>query len=371
MLTDEERNHLRQLMAAGAAPARKLMHARILLKADHSPEGAGWVDERIAEAVEASQPTVARVRKQSVEEGLEAALNRRPPRREYQRKLDGEHEARLSALACSEPPQGQVRWSLRLRADKLVELEIIDSVASQTVGRLLKKNELNPHLRTQWCIPPHQSAEFVWRMEEVLAVYTRPCDPRYPPVCLDEVSQPVLRDTRAPLPLQPGQGQRVDYESARGGVMNRFLFCEPLQGQRWLEVTERRTKVDWAHQIKALVDVPYPDAQRLVLVMDNLNTHTLAARYEAFPPVEAKRLAGKLAIHYTPKHGSWLNMAEIELRVLSRQCLDRRVPNRATLAAEVVAWQARRTATGGAIDWRFTTADARITLKRLYPSIEE
>jgi transposase len=208
-------------------------------------------------------------------------------------------------------------------------------------------------------------------MEDVLDVYTRPYEPRLPQVCMDEVSKQLLRDTRTPLPIRPGQLQRVDYEYEREGVVNLFLFCEPLQGQRWVTVTEQRTKVDWAHQIQDLVDVRYPEAERIVLVMDNLNTHTPAALYEVFPPAEAKRLVDKLEIHYRPKHGSWLNMAEIELSVLSRQCLHRRVPEVATLQAEVDAWQARRNTASTSIDWRFTTDDARIKLKRLYPSIEE
>ncbi len=208
-------------------------------------------------------------------------------------------------------------------------------------------------------------------MEDILDVYTRPYDPRYPQVCMDEVSKQLLRDTRAPLPATPGQVQRVDYEYEREGVVNLFLFCEPLQGQRWVTVTAQRTKADWAWQIKDLVDVRYPEAERIVLVMDNLNTHGPASLYEVFPPAEAKRLADKLEIHYTPKHGSWLNMAEIELSVLSRQCLDRRVPDATTLSTEVAAWEARRNAVSRPIDWRFTTDDARIKLKRLYPSIQE
>ncbi len=205
----------------------------------------------------------------------------------------------------------------------------------------------------------------------MLEVYTRPYDPRYPQVCMDEVSKQLLRDTRTPLPMEPGRVQRHDYEYERGGVVNVFLFCEPLQGRRWVDVTEQRTKVDWAHQIKELVDERYPEAEKIVLVMDNLNTHTPASLYEAFDPAEARRLAEKLEIHYTPKHGSWLNMAEIELSVLSRQCLDRRVPDFETLEAEAVAWQERRDAIGGKIDWRFTTEDARVKLKRLYPSLQE
>ncbi len=188
---------------------------------------------------------------------------------------------------------------------------------------------------------------------------------------MDEVSKQLLRDTRTPLPMEPGSPQRQDYEYERGGVVNLFLFCEPLKGRRWVDVTERRTKMDWAHQIKELVDERYPQAERIVLVMDNLNTHTPASLYEAFKPSEARRLAEKLEIHYTPKHGSWLNMAEIELSVLSRQCLDRRVPDFETLQTEACAWQQRRNATGNKIDWRFTTEDARIKLKRLYPSLQE
>jgi hypothetical protein len=209
-------------------------------------------------------------------------------------------------------------------------------------------------------------------MEDVLEVYTRPYDWRYPQVCMDEVSKQLLRDTRQPLPMEPGKPERRDYEYERGGVVNLFLFCEPLQGRRWVDVTEQqRTRADWAHQIKELVDERYSEAERIVLVMDNLNTHTPASLYEAFDPTEAKRLAEKLEIHYTPKHGSWLNMAEIELSVLSRQCLDRRVADFETLQSEVEAWQERRDAAANKIDWRFRTEDARIKLKRLYPSLQE
>jgi hypothetical protein len=226
-------------------------------------------------------------------------------------------------------------------------------------------------LSTQWVIPPEQNGAFVAHMEDVLDVYTRPYDPRFPQVCLDETSKQLLRETREPLPMEPGQVERVDYEYERGGVMNLFMVCEPLAGKRWVAVTERRTKRDFAHQIKELVDVRYPEAERIVLIMDNLNTHEAGSLYEAFPPAEARRLAAKLEIHHTPKHGSWLNMAEIELSVLSRQCLDRRVPDEETLEREVAAWQARRNASAGAIDWRFSTEDARIKLKRLYPSVQE
>lgn len=205
-------------------------------------------------------------------------------------------------------------------------------------------------------------------MEDVLDVYQQPYDPRFPQVCMDETSKQLVAETRTPLPPVPGRPAGVDAEYERRGVANLFLAVEPLRGQRQVAVTERRTKTDWAHFMQQLSDVHYPDAERIVLVLDNLNTHGSASFYEAFPPAEAHRLAHRFAFHYTPKHGSWLNMAEIELSVLSRQCLDRRIPDADTLVTEVAAWTAARNTHGGSIDWRFTTTDARIKLKRLYPS---
>jgi transposase len=208
-------------------------------------------------------------------------------------------------------------------------------------------------------------------MEDVLDVYTRPYDERFPQVCLDEKSKQLVGEVREPLAASPGRPARHDYEYERNGTANLFIVCEPLAGWRHVEVTERRTKLDWAHCVQDLVDVHYPEAEKIVLVMDNLNTHTPAALYEAFVPVEARRIARKLEIHYTPKHGSWLNMAEIELSVLSRQCLDRRIPDRESLAGEVDTWEAERNAAESSIDWRFTSDEARIKLKRLYPEIVE
>ena len=220
-------------------------------------------------------------------------------------------------------------------------------------------------------IPPEASGEFVWRMEDVLGVYSRPVDPSRPLVCMDEMPEQLLADTRPPEPPAPGRPARADYEYERRGTANLFLACEPLAGKRWVHATERRTAVDWAHEIRDLVDVRYPEAETIVLVLDNLNIHSPGSLYEAFPPAEAKRLADRLEIHPTPKHGSWLNVAEIELRILSAQCLGRRIPDRATLQAEVDAWAQRRNAAGGTVDWRFSAADARIKLKRLYPKIQE
>jgi hypothetical protein len=220
-----------------------------------------------------------------------------------------------------------------------------------------------------WVIPAEQNVEFVAHMEEVLDVYTRPADPRRPQVCLDEASKQLLADVRPPLPMRPGAVERVDSEYKREGTANLFMLFEPLAGWRHVVVTQQRTRVDFAHVIKYLVDERYPAAEQIVLVMDQLNTHTKASLYEAFPPAEAKRLADKLEIHYTPKHGSWLNMAEIELSVLARQCLRDRLANAQTLKTEVAAWEQERNNASLTVDWRFTTADARIKLKHLYPSI--
>ena len=207
-------------------------------------------------------------------------------------------------------------------------------------------------------------------MEDVLDVYKRPYDPRHPNVCLDETSRQLIGETRIPVPACPGQPARYDYEYKRNGVANLFMIFEPLVGKRHVKVTQRRTKTDWAYCVREMVDQIYPDAEQIVLVMDNLNTHNKSSLYEAFEPAEAKRIADKLEIHYTPKHGSWLDMAEIELGILARQCLSRRINNTEQLKDEVDAWQAIRNTAKAKVNWRFTTDDARIKLKKLYPSIE-
>jgi hypothetical protein len=220
-----------------------------------------------------------------------------------------------------------------------------------------------------WVIPPDANTEFVAHMEEVLDVYTRPIDPQRPLVCFDEASKQLLADLREPLPMIPGEVERVDSEYEREGTVNLFMLFAPLLCWRQVIVTKRRTRVDFAQVVKYLVDECFPGAEIIVLVLDQLNTHSKASLYEAFPPQEAKRLADKLEIHHTPKHGSWLNMAEIELRVLARQCLAERVPDPDTLTQAITAWQHKRNTAQATVDWRFTTADARIKLKRLYPSI--
>ena len=208
-------------------------------------------------------------------------------------------------------------------------------------------------------------------MEDVLELYSLPYDPKRPLICLDESSKQQLIEVRKPIPIEPGSPERYDTEYERNGVSNLFMIFEPLTGWRHVEVTDRRTSIDWAHQVKALVDGRYKDADTLVLVEDNLNTHTPASFYKAFEPEEARRIIDKLEFHYTPKHGSWLDMAEIELSILSRQCLNRRIPDQQTLRREVEAWEGKRNECKATMDWRFTTDDARIKLKRLYPVLPE
>jgi transposase len=220
-----------------------------------------------------------------------------------------------------------------------------------------------------WCIPA-ASASFVAAMEHILDLYELPYNPLRPMVCFDETSKQLIAETRIPLPARPGHVLRYDYEYRRNGTSNLFLFFEPLAAWRHVEVTEHRTKIDFAHQMRWLVDVAYPDAECIEVVMDNLNTHTYAALYEAFEPAEARRIARKLAFHFTPKHASWLNMAEIEFSVFMRK-LGLRVPDEKTLKQKVNAIETSRNQTRLSIDWQFTTDDARIKLKRLYPSIPD
>jgi hypothetical protein len=232
----------------------------------------------------------------------------------------------------------------------------------------VKKTVRKPWLKKPWCIP-EVGAAFVAAMEDVLEVYAEPYDPTRPTVNFDATNKQLIPETRQPLPAQPGRPQRYEYEYARNGTRNLFLFVEPQAGQRHVHVTEQRTKVDFAHEMQWLVDIGYPEATGIRVVLDNLNTHKIASLYDAFEPGEARRIARKLELHYTPKHGSWLNMAEIELSVLQHQCLDRRIPDAVTLTREIAAWEYQRNTEQATINWRFSVSDARNKLKRLYPSL--
>ena len=359
-LTAEQRNQLQHLVRAGKGTARVTVRARILLKTDE-----GWSAPQVAQALDVAEGTVFRIKRRFAEEGLEGVLQDRPQAHRY-RKLDDRGEAHLIALACSEPPEGHEHWTLRLLAGQVVELGLAPSLSHETVRLHLKKNSLKPWQKQEWCIPK-VSAEFVAHMEDVLDLYAQPYDPRRPVVCFDETSTQLLADTRPPLPAQPGRPARQDYEYRREGTRNPFLTCEPMAGWRHVQVTERRTMQDFARQMRWLVDEAYPEVPVVRVVLDNLNTHRTASLYETFPAAEARRVAKRLEFHYTPKHGSWLNMAEIEFSVLSRSCLKQRVPNEPALRREVQALVTKRNAARATINWRFSTQDARGKLHRLYP----
>ena len=367
-LQADERAALEAITRKGSHRSRKVINALILLNCDEGAFNQRRVrGEDVAEVLKVSMRTLDRVKKRFVEEGLETLLNGRPSQRRYQRKADGDLEARLVALSCSEPPKGYSQWSLRLLADRAVELEYIDSISYETVRRVLKKNEIKPWRKIGWVIPPAGNGDFDAAMERVLDVYRRPYDVTQPVVCMDETPRQLIHETRTPLAPQPGRLERHDYEYERCGVCNVFMATEPLAGRRLTKVTERRTKTDWAQFIEDIAE-RYIDAEQITLVMDNLNTHSPGALYEAFPPDQAKALWDRFEFVYTPKHGSWLNVAEIELNVMISQCLRRRIDNLEELREEVSTWQAHRDQLEATVNWQFTAKDARIKLERLYPT---
>src|SRR6516165_10261570 len=296
---------------------------------------------------------------------LEAALSEEP-RPRAQRKLTGKEEAILVATACSKPPVGRARWTLELLAGELVKLTEHDSVSRETVRRRLAENDLKPWRKDMWCIP-QVDAEYVARMEDVLDLYAEPPDPKRPVVCFDESPTQLIGEVRPPIPAAPGQPRRYDYEYRRNGTVNLFVFLDAHRPWRKVKVTEQRTAREFAECMRDLVDVHYPHADLVRVVMDNLSTHTAGALYEAFPAPEAHRILRRLEFHYTPKHASWLNMVEIEIGVLRGQCLDRRIDDPNRLVTEIRAWQRQRNAACARIKWMFTTEKARAKMGRAYP----
>ena len=272
------------------------------------------------------------------------------------------------ATACAKPPAGRRRWTLTLLADALVKLTDHDSLSGETVRRRLAENDLKPWRRDMWCIP-HVDGEYVARMEDVLDLYAEPPDPKRPLVCFDETPVQLIGEVRQPIPPEPGKRERYDYEYRRNGTVNLFVTFDPHRGWRNVEVTDRRTFVDYAYCMRELVDVHYPKAACIRVVQDNLSIHTAGALYQAFAPAEARRILRRLEFHYTPKHASWLNMVECEIGVLQRQCLGRRIDDPKRLKTEIAAWQRQRNKTRARIKWMFTTDKARAKLGRAYPAI--
>lgn len=339
----------------------------MLLQADVN--GPGWTDAQIAAAYHARVRTVEKLRERLVTEGFESVLHGKqrahpptPP------KLDSAGEAQLIALWLGKPPAGYGQWTLRLPADQLVQLDIVTSICPETARKTLKKNGITKRMVDYWVIPPEQDAEFVAGMEEVLDTYAQPVDPQQPLVCMDEQPYQLLLETRVSLPATATHGTRVDYEYERNGTASIFMFAEPLSGWRSTTAREHRTKADWAQEVAHLLDTRYI-GQRITLVVDNLNTHTKGAFYTVFEPAVARAYVKRIDFVYTPKHGSWLNIAECELSALTRQCLTgRRIGQLSILQQEVAAWATCTNDQQRAVDWHFKIDDARVKLKRLYPN---
>jgi transposase len=359
-LTEAEQRELTALVSTGQRSARKIKRAQILLAADR-----GLSDEAIASAVAASGSTVYRTKRRFIEGGLEAALSEEP-RKGVERKLDDKQQALLIATACSNPPAGRARWTLELLAGEMVKLTEHDSLSRETVRRRLAENHLKPWRKTMWCIPK-VDAEYVACMEDVLDLYHQTPDPTQPVICFDESPIQLIGEVRQPIPAKPGRCQRYDYEYRRNGTANLFVFLDAHRPWRRVKVTDQRTADDFALCMRELTDVHFPQAECIRVVLDNLSTHKPAALYKAFPADEARRVRKRLAFHYTPKHASWLNMVEIEIGVLKRQCLDRRIDNRDRLVTEIDQWQKQRNRSAHQIDWMFSTEKARTKMAKAYP----
>ena len=359
-LSQAERVELKALLSGGAAAARKLKRAQIVLAAD-----AGASDEEIARSVGVGGSTVYRTKRRFVLGNLVAALSEEP-RPGAARKLSGKEEALLVATACSKPPAGRARWTLELLAGEMVKLTGHGELSRETVRRRLAENDLKPWRRDMWCIPKVDGA-YVARMEDVLDLYAETADPKRPVVCFDESPTQLIGEVRQPIAAAPGQLARYDCEYRRNGTANLFVFLDAHQPWRTVKVTDSRTARDFAECMRDLVDLHYPMAEVIRVVLDNLSTHSPGALYEAFPAPEAHRILRRLDLHYTPKHASWLNMVEIEIGVLRTQCLDRRIDNRHILEVEVAEWERQRNAQGAHIKWMFTTQRARIKMVRAYP----
>jgi transposase len=325
----------------------------------------GSTDEAIAANVRVGTSTVYRTKQRYVEEGLERALNE-APRPKPERKLAAHEEALLVAVACSDPPSGRTCWTLQLLADEMVRLTVHQRLSDETVRRRLSEVDLKPWQKKMWCVPK-LDAEYVARMEDVLALYAEAPNPQRPVVCFDETPRQLIGEARVPIRAEPGKRARFDYEYVRNGTANVFMFVDIHQPWRHAKVTDQRACADFAACMRDLVDLHYPDAERIRVVLDNLSTHTPSALYQTFEPAEARRILSRLEFHFTPKHASWLNMVEIEIGVMVRQCLDRRIGDKETLISQVTAWQRRRNREQARIRWMFTVERAREKMGAAYP----
>lgn len=368
-LETEERKAIRKILRRTNSTNRRT-RCTILLNADESKSGPSTY-QQIAERSGVTVPTVIDTLSKFCKDGPVAALNpRRNPNSDVANlKATGDIQAKVIAKACTKAPEGRVRWTLTLLEEEMAVI-LETKLSRSTIGRILQKNDLRPHLSEYWCIPPQADAEFVAAMEDVLDVYQQPYDEKYPLWCMDEKPFQLLDESRRPLPMRPGDITRIDDEYIRNGTVSVFCFIQPHTGKIIHAVEPTRTAIDWSEKVKFLVDEVNPDAKKVILVMDNLNTHNTASLYKAFPPEEARRIARKLEIHYTPKHGSWLDIAEIGINIMTRECLNRRIPDIETLRAELKAWNEAYNSAPTEINWQFSNETSRIKLKSLYPDID-
>jgi len=371
-LSKQERRAIRHFQKKTSSTNARTRCAIILLADLNANSEKSYAE--IALSSGACISTVIKTLKEFLEYGFVKTVtpSRNPNSDTARLKVTGDVEAKIIATACSPAPKGRVRWTLNLLYNQMmVVLENKVSISRATIGRTLMKNDLRPHLSEYWCIPPSEDAEFVANMEDILDVYQQPYDPDYPLWCMDEKPYQILGDSREPLPMRPGDILKTDAEYIRNGTVSIFCFVQPHSGNILHAVEPTRTAVDWAEKIKYLVDEVEPNAKKIILVMDNLNTHSIASLYKAFPPEEARRIAKKLEVHYTPKHGSWLNIAEIGINIMTRECLNRRIPSIDALKQELKIWNDEYNKEPSQVNWQFVAEDSRIKLKSLYPDIEK
>ena len=363
VLNADEQAELELIISQGKHLAREIERAQIL-QMSHS---GFYADKDVAEFLSISVATVYRTKRYFVEYGLSDALYD-APRSGQPRKLDANQEALLIAITCSKPPKGRCRWTLTMLGDQLISLTELETVSPETIRQRLKENDLKPWQKKMWCIGK-LDATYLARMEHILDLYAEPADPMRPIINFDEAGKQLVEHVNEPIPMKPGKVAKDDYEYQRAGMANIFMFFDRHRGWRKTKVTDRKTAIDFAECMRELVDQEYPESKCIRVVLDNLSTHTEASLYKAFPPEEARRILRRLEFHYTPKHASWLNMAEIEIGNMNQQCLDRRIPDKDTLIEELMSWQEQRNEEKASIKWMFNLDSARTKLDKAYAKL--
>lgn len=362
-LNATERYDLEKLTSFGKNSVRLIKRAQILLMSDQKIHE----DHEISDILSVSLSTIYRVKRDFVEYGLEYALEE-GSRTGQPRKLDANEDALLVTIACTNPPQGRCRWTLSLLADQLIALTDIEEISHETIRNRLKENDLKPWQKKMWCIGKLDAA-YIARMEHILDLYAEPKDVNFPIVNFDEAGKQLVTQVNEPKLAKSGSVAKEDYEYERAGMANIFIFFDRHRGWRKTKVTNSKKSIDFAECMRDLVDEDYPHASVVRVVLDNFGTHNEASLYKAFPAPEARRILQRLEFHYTPKHASWLNMAEIEIGNMNQQCLNRRIPNKKILVDELEHWQIQRNKEKASINWMFNVDKARKKLNRAYEKL--